>query len=217
MCREALLHADVVELFHTESQAELLELAIGRTRVTTVSDEVMMRLSDASTPQGVIAVVRTPSLDGPIPALGPLLVLDSVGEPGNVGTLVRTAAAFGVPVVSIDGADPFGPKAVRASAGSCYLTPIHRRRGTDVTNAELRGDGRLLFGLAADGGTLLADAVNELTTRDAVLMLGSEPRGLAASAQHSLDRLLRIPMAPNVESLNVAAAGAIALHALMSE
>ncbi len=223
MCREALLAGDVVELLHVEGREELVELVPEGARVTQVDARVMARVSDAVTPPGVVAVVRTPPTDTPLPPEGDVLVLDGVADPGNVGTLVRTAAAFGARVVSLGGADPFGPKAVRASAGTCYRTPVHRPadRGADPAAGqgglavELRGGGRPLLGLAADGALDLAGAVAALQGVGVVLVVGSEPHGMGADVRGTLDAAVRIAMRPGVESLNVGAAGAIAMHALM--
>lgn len=183
--------------------------------MTEVTDPVMRRLSDASSPPGIVAVVRTPDVTRPIPATGALLVLDGVADPGNVGTLLRTAAAFGAAVLCIDGADPFGPKAVRASAGGCYRTPVHRLAVDDVSAGLLRGAGRVVLGLAADGARTIAEAASDIPGAGAVLVVGSEPSGLRPGVGAAIDALVRIPMAAGVESLNVAAAGAIAMHAVM--
>jgi TrmH family RNA methyltransferase len=183
--------------------------------VTLVDPRVMDRLSDASTPPGILAVVRTPDTSRPPAPTGSLLVLDGVSDPGNVGTLIRSAAAFGAAVVSIGGADPFGPKVVRASAGTCYRTPIHRVDEATDLSALLRGDGRPVLGLAAEGGRTLAEAATDVPAQGAVLVVGSEPHGLGTAVRGSVDTLVRIPMREGVESLNVAAAGAIAMHALM--
>lgn len=175
----------------------------------------MQRISDAATAPGIVAVVRTPDLSLPVPASGPVLVLDHVADPGNVGTLVRTAAAFGAAVVSLGGADPFGPKAVRASAGACYRTTVHRpEEGADIATL-LRGDGRTVLGLAADGPRTVDEASRVLPVPGVVLVMGSEPHGLSADLASVLDARVRIPMVSGVESLNVAAAGAIAMQALM--
>jgi TrmH family RNA methyltransferase len=183
--------------------------------VTSVSDRVMQRISDAATAPGVVAVVRTPDLTLPVPASGPLLVLDRVADPGNVGTLLRTAAAFGATVVSLGGADPFGPKAVRASAGACYRTTVHRPEDDADLGALLRGAGRVVLGLAADGSRSIAEVAHVIPATGVVLVVGSEPHGLSADLTSLLDERVRIPMAPGVESLNVAAAGAIAMQAFM--
>ena len=176
----------------------------------------MARLSDAATPPGIVAVVRTADTSAPIPTRGALVVLEHVADPGNVGTLVRTATAFGAAVATIGGADPFGPKAVRASAGTCYAAALHRIDDATDLAAALRGTGRMVLGLAADGEVTLAEAAAALPGEGAVLLLGSEPHGLDAAARSVVDQLVRIPMAASVESLNVAAAGAIAMHALMA-
>jgi TrmH family RNA methyltransferase len=215
VCLEAIACADVVELLYTGAHADLVaSLPVG-TRHTRVDDRVMERLSDAVTPQGVVAVVRTPDLARPVPPTGPVIVLDRVGDPGNVGTLVRTAASLGVHVVVAGGADPFGPKSVRASAGTCYRTAVLRRDDLATVLEELRGSGRRLLGLSADGERTLADAGQELAGADLALIVGSEPSGIAASGRAGLDMMVRIPMRGGVESLNVAAAGAIALFALV--
>ena len=183
--------------------------------MTRVDERVMARLSDAVTPPGVVAVVRTSDTSVPVPARGGLLVLEHVADPGNVGTLVRTATAFGAAVATIGGADPFGPKAVRASAGTCYAAVIHRLDDDTDLAATMHGAGRMVFGLSADGTTTLVDAAAAVSEAGVVLVLGSEPHGLEAATRTTVDRLVRIPMAAGVESLNVAAAGAIAMHALM--
>lgn len=208
---EALAAAEVMEVFHLPSfDLDALELT-ARVRSTPVDERVMDRMADAVTPQGVLAIVRTPPLSAPIAPSAPVLVLDGLSDPGNVGTLVRTAAAFAVTVVVTDGsADPFGPKAVRASAGACYRTPVLRRSTVTDHLDELRERGRRLLGLSADADHVLTKAA--AGGGPCVLVLGGEPRGLAQATRDALDAMVRIPMAAGIESLNVAAAGAIALH-----
>jgi len=215
VCEEAIACADVVEVLHTQEHADLAAALPSNVRRTCVDDRVMGRLSDAVTPQGVVAVVRTPDLEQPLPSTGAVLVLDRVSDPGNVGTLVRTAAALGVGVLSIGGADPFGPKAVRAAAGTCYRTSIQRRADLMGAIGELHASGRTLLGLAADGPRTLSEAGAELAGADFALVVGSEPDGIATAGRSGLDVMVRIPMRGGVESLNVAAAGAIALHVLI--
>lgn len=215
MCAEALAAADVIEVLHVPGREPVLPANAAEVRVTSVSDRVMQRLSDTATAPGVVAVVRTPDITSPAPSSGPLLVLDRVADPGNVGTLLRTAAAFGAAVVSLGGADPFGPKAVRASAGACYRTSVHRPEdGADLVTL-LRGAGRVVLGLAADGSRSIAEVAHGIPASGVVLVVGSEPHGLSSDLASVLDERVRIPMAPGVESLNVAAAGAIAMQALM--
>ncbi len=215
VCREALAAGVVLEVFHTGGHDGLRVLSCASTRWTEVEPHVMARISDAATPPGIVAVVRTPDLSVAPAATGSVLVLDAVSDPGNVGTLLRTAAAHGAAVVSVGGADPFGPKAVRASAGTVYRAAIHRPEAGGDLAGLLRGRGRPVLGLAADGPRTLADAAADVGEQGIVLIVGSEPRGLGDALRDILDGEVRIPMQAGVESLNVAAAGAIAMHVLM--
>lgn len=211
VCREALALADVRTLHHVGPLPEELGPVPDGVALVAVDERVMARMSDAATPPGVLAVVGTPMTDRP-PSAGPLLVLDGVADPGNVGTLVRSAAAFGLAVASLGGADPFGPKAVRASAGACYRTPVVRLAEPD--GADLRGDGRMVIGLDASAPERLDTVAAALPPAGFALVVGSEPHGLGAPVREAIDRFVAIPMRGDVESLNVAAAAAIAMHAL---
>jgi tRNA G18 (ribose-2'-O)-methylase SpoU len=201
----------VREVLHTDEHADLVAGAPG-VIATLVAPAAMRRLSGAVTPPGVIAVVDTPASDGPLPSGGPVLVLDRLNDPGNVGTLIRSAAALGATAVVVVGtaADPFGPKTVRASSGACYRVPVLRRDTLSEVVGGLRAVGMRSFGLAADAEHTI-DAVAGCS--DVALVLGSESHGLS-DGDVGLDGVLRIPMVGGVESLNVAAAGAIALHTL---
>ncbi len=120
-----------------------------------------------------------------------------MADPGNVGTLIRTADAFGASVELSEGcADPTGPKALRASAGALFRVPPGG------------GEGRRI-GLVAHGGRTLGEVeLGEGTT----FVLGSERGGLSGELQKTCDELVTIPTSGPSESLNVAAAGAIALY-----
>jgi len=130
-----------------------------------------------------------------------LLALWRIADPGNVGTILRTADAFGAGVALSDGcADPTGPRAVRASAGAIFRVPISG--WSDLPDHRL--------GLVARDGEPLADALLEPPL---ALLLGSEREGLPAEALAAA-RSVSIHMPGEAESLNVAAAGAIALYEL---
>ena len=175
-----------------------------RQRVT-LSRGVFRSVSQTVTPQGVIAVakVRESTAGEAIAAAKalrwPLVVLDGVQDPGNVGAICRTAAAAGAPALAVlDGsADPYGPKSVRASAGNVFRLTIASAAWNDL--AALEG-----FGAAAAGGAPLAESAIE---NAGMIVLGSETHGLS----HSNLKLVTIPLAGGVESLNVAAAAAMLL------
>lgn len=156
-------------------------------------------------PQGVVAIADEPragvsdALSRAREAGWPLLVLDGVQDPGNVGAICRTAAAAGAPAVALlDGsADAFGPKAVRAAAGATFALTVARGTWED-----LRGCSG--YGAVAHGGQ--APDACDVGAYD-LLCLGSEAHGLRRDDLHPLT----IPISPGAESLNVAAAAAILL------
>jgi RNA methyltransferase, TrmH family len=166
---------------------------------------VFRELSQVETPQGALALARAGwlSLDEAVESARragwPLVVLDRVQDPGNAGAIVRTAAGAGAPaVVALSGtADLLGPKAVRASAGNVFRTVVARASWGDLA-------GKRVVGAAAIGGRAAADI--EWQAVDAVV-LGSETHGLSREGLE----LATIPLAPGVESLNVAAAAAVLL------
>jgi len=174
-------------------------------RVVTLTERAFSSVSQTITPQGVLAIGRrhdaslADALGAAQAARWPLIVLDGVQDPGNVGAICRTAAAAGARAVAgLKGtADPFGPKAVRASAGTVFRLVVSRGRWSELS--AWRG-----FGAAARGGKSYLDA--DLAGRP-LLAFGSEVHGLR---RNDLE-LVTIPMTPGVESLNVAAAAAVLL------
>jgi TrmH family RNA methyltransferase len=174
-------------------------------RRVTLSERAFGSVARTATPQGVLAIGRRAEV-APADALAaaraagwPLVVLDGVQDPGNVGTVCRTAAAAGAPAVAVlDGsADPFGAKAVRASAGTVLRLLVARGRWDDL--AGIPG-----WGAAAAGGVPWHRA--DLAGAP-LLAFGGETHGLRRDDL----QLVTIPMAPGVESLNVAAAAAVVL------
>jgi len=184
------------------------------TPVWTLPGGVLARVSDTVTPQGMVAVApRRPAALSDLArptAAGPLLVLVDVADPGNAGTLVRTAEAAGAAGVVFAGActDPFGPKAVRAAAGSLLRLPVAEAPDAGTAVAELRAAGRPVVATVASGGAP-QEAV-ELAGPVAVL-IGSEAHGLPPELVDEADVRLTIPLASGVESLNAAVAGAVVL------
>lgn len=184
-------------------------LPVGVTDATTVAVGVLGRVLDAVTPQPVAAVVEWPqrSIDDVLAASGLVLVGDRVGDPGNVGTIVRSLEAFGGGgLVLLEGsADAFGPKAVRSSAGSVLRVPVVE----GVAPAELldacRRCGRRVLATAMSGG----DAPNGAQLRAAAVVLGSEAHGVSEPLLEGADGLVSIPMVGPTESLNVAMAATV--------
>ncbi len=207
--------------------------------VFVVNDRVAARISSLETPADVAAVLPLPprrplsSLAGPATspktaalrgadaaasaqkATAGLLVVyvDGVQDPGNVGTLIRAAAAFGASAVvtSPGSADPYGPKTVRAAMGALFGLPVFPEAPLAGVCEQLPA--ATVYGLAAHGGAPLTTAP---LRRPAVLVVGAERAGLSRAALAHVGELVTIPLAASaaaaVESLNAGVAGALALY-----
>jgi TrmH family RNA methyltransferase len=175
--------------------------------------------TETTTPQPVAAVARlagaAASVDEAVRAAGPLaLVLVGVADPGNAGTLLRSAEAAGAGAVAFcDGAvDPFGPKCVRSSAGSLFRLAVVRSAGAVEALAAIRAAGGTTVATVAHGPHPAYDEVDLSGRRGTVaLVLGSEAHGLPGGLVDSgaIDTVVTIPMAGRTESLNVAMAGTV--------
>lgn len=179
-----------------------------------VSDEVLAAMSDTPAPQGVLLVVPSPRQEGLPHADGrPILVAWQVQDPGNLGSLVRTAEGSGCaaflaarePGGAV--ADPFSPRALRGAAGSAFRIPVHEWLGParDLADA-LRGEGFRLAACLARGG-LVPDEAD--LSGSVALLVGSEAHGLPAELTAPPCVPLTIPLAGAAESLNASAAAAI--------
>lgn len=181
-----------------------------------VDEELLAGLADADAPRGVLAVGRIArgGVDGlPVESRGLYLFLDGVQEPGNVGALARVAEAFGAAALALGPgcAHPNHPRALRASAGSLLRLPVARDAAPADLDRRLAPAAARWAGLDAHGGDPLPARRPEGAW---ILALGAEGRGLSPEVAARLDRRFTIGLAPPVESLNVAVAAGIALHAL---
>jgi RNA methyltransferase, TrmH family len=180
--------------------------------VVGVEDEELERLSDTDRPQGVLLVCAEPEagLDR-VRGGGRFLVLDHVQDPGNAGTLVRAAVAFGLAaVVCLDGTvDPWGPKTVRSSAGMIFRIPVVRADADDAAR-RLADEGVPLFVADMEG----EDVAHARGAASFALVVGNEGAGVRPELAERADRLLGVGMPGPAESLNVAMAGSILLHIL---
>jgi TrmH family RNA methyltransferase len=171
-----------------------------------VQTEILATLSSVRSGSRVIGVVRRESLPTPPKTLtGVALALCGVGDPGNVGTLLRSAAAFDTEVVVLGApaADPTSPKAVRAGMGATFFVPTLTLDDPAQAYPEAR-----LVALDGAGETDINDVD---FAGPVVIALGAERDGLPHSIRKRADVICRIPQSDKAESLNVAAAGAIVL------
>ena len=216
--REALVAGVVLELFGTETAlSRYAELAAKADVVSPVTDEALAALAETVHPQGLVAVCE--QVDAPLrAALDKRLVAVAVDirDPGNAGTVLRTADAAGAGAVIFagDGVDPYNGKCVRASAGSLFHVDVVRDRDPAGVVAALRDAGIQVLAATGHGDDDLDDLLDAgALDRPTAWLFGSEAHGLAGDLMAAADRRVRVPLYGGAESLNLAAAAAVCLYA----
>ena len=176
-------------------------------RVIRVPGDVMESISPMASPQGALFLCRFPEKKKFAPVPG-MLLLDGIQDPGNIGTILRTADALDVPVVLLEGcADPYSHKVVRSSMGAVFRTHVIQSNWETVKKAcEEAG--------IAIGVTALSDRAKDLRQSDLksmAVVIGSEGQGVRKEILDSAGAELIIPMNPHCESLNAAVAATIVM------
>jgi TrmH family RNA methyltransferase len=211
----ALSAGSVVELFATPAAAEEHAGLIGGAAVTLVDDRAMDGLSDSVTPAGLVAVCRHLDVALAEAVQGRLVVICAdVRDPGNAGTVIRTADAAGASgvVLAGDAVDLHNPKTIRASVGSAFHLPVAVERDPAAAVRAARAAG--LQVLAADGhGDVDLFADDALLGRPTAWLFGNEAWGLPAELAALADQRVSIPILGRAESLNLATAAAVCLYA----
>ncbi len=209
--------AAILEVYCVAGRLEdLLEIpeiaALARAgKVFVVDEPTAQRLAPTRHSQGVVAVVEVPCRT--VAPNGILVFLADVQDPGNVGGVVRSAAAFSAAGVACSPgcADPFSPRAVRASAGQALLIPVVAGADFAELAAAVHGVGGTVAATAGAGGTPIG---RWRPSPPVMVVFGNEGGGVPAGMLDHCDATVTIPIAPAVESLNVAVAAGIVLHAL---
>lgn len=185
-----------------DREARTLAEAAGARWIPVVGD-VLRKLADTDTPRGPVAIMRIPEPDT---AEGDRVWLDT-SDPGNTGTLIRTAAAFGFGVIVAPAAvDPWSPKVIRAAAGGHFHTSIAAGSPGDAYTVAT----------VVDGGTPITELAAHLPDgRPVCLLVGNEAHGLPRDVVEAADLAVTIPMVGEIESLNAGIAGAIGMYELM--
>lgn len=202
-------------LLGSGAAAAMVEQAeLAGTRVARVSDGLFARLSGRDGPSGLAAIVRgrTGSLAGlPVPPGAVFAVLHEIGNPGNLGTIIRTASAAGVAGVVLVGqaTDPFDPTAVKASMGALFSVPL----------AQVAGAGEFFAWAGARGVSVVTTSAKAAQSfweaeypRPVAVLLGAEGTGLPGDVLARGDLQVRIPMVGTAESLNLAVAAGLLLY-----
>jgi TrmH family RNA methyltransferase len=221
--------AEIGAVLVSESGAKHLERLqqwiLEGARVLRTSDRLFAHVAGTETPQGIAALVKpiAATFDDMLRGTPLVLLMAGVQDPGNVGALVRTAEALGATgaaacsAAGIGTANPFGPKALRASAGAALRLPILRGVATPILLAQLRVAGVRVYAASPDAPNALAPW--EADWRGpAALLVGNEGAGLPPELIRSADAAVRIPQAAapdaasGMDSLNAAVAGSILLY-----
>jgi RNA methyltransferase, TrmH family len=227
---------ELTRILHAASETEA---GVAPSRILRTTDQLFPSLVGTKTPQHVAALFRqrewtfedvlrgTVSRGGARRGGSPLVVvLAGVQDPGNVGTILRSAEAFGATgaVTTRGTADPWSPKAVRASAGSALCVPLLRGMAVSVILAQLRFAGVRIYAAVSRAGEAQHFAPGDLQPaaqkigiaadlgQPAAIFVGSEGHGLPPEVEHGADAILSIPIRETVESLNAAVALSVLLY-----
>lgn len=196
----------VSESFHNNNPSKFSDAII-------ISDKLFKDITDTVTPQGVLAIVKMN--DYAVEDLfgnnsGCVIILDHLQDPGNMGTIIRTAEAAGVAgiIMTKDSVDFYNPKVVRSTMGAIFRVPIIVVDDLLSAIAALKSDGFNCIAAHLDG-----EIVSEINwPAQTAFMIGNESKGLSDEVANKADRLVKIPMEGKVESLNAAVAAAILMY-----
>ena len=176
-------------------------------KVIRVPGDVMESISPMAAPQGALFLCRLPEKTDFVPKAG-MLVLDGIQDPGNLGTMLRTADALDIPVVLLEGcADPYSHKVVRSSMGAVFRTPVVQSTWAEV-QAACRAAG---IPVAVTALSNRASDIRDADVSKMAVVIGSEGQGVRKEVLEFADAELIIPMNPHCESLNAAVAATIVM------
>ena len=176
-------------------------------RVIRVPGDVMESISPMQAPQGALFLCHMPQKTDFVPKAG-MLLLDGIQDPGNLGTMLRTADALGVPVALLEGcADPYSHKVVRASMGAVFRTPVVQASWAEVSNTCKTAGIPVAVTALSDR----ASDIRNADVRSMAVVIGSEGQGVRKEILAAADAELIIPMTAHCESLNAAVAASIVM------
>lgn len=176
-------------------------------KLIRVPEDIMAWISPMETPQGALFLCKLP-VKKELKLQPGMLLLDGIQDPGNVGTILRTADALDIPVVLLEGcADPYNHKTVRASMGAVFRRPVLQAAWTEVAEAARKQN----IPIAVTALSPKAKDIRNAALSELAVVIGSEGKGVRQEILTAADKELIIPMNPHCESLNAAVAAAIVM------
>lgn len=195
---------------------ELAEKLSGEFECYAASDKLFMQAADTENPQGIIAAVNIPNSGGFDFGCGEdVLILDSVSDPGNMGTIIRTAEAMGFNSIFLFGScvDVYSPKVVRSTMGSVLREKVYRADEQDLE--KLKNSGYKLYASALSENSLSLNSVKR--SGKSAVIIGNEANGISKRVLDVADCYVKIPMKGKIESLNAAVAAAVFMYHFSEE
>ena len=212
-----ILYSD--ELFNVRGGEALFNKIKSYDRLINIPDKLYRYISDVENPQGILAIAEFE-----INSIGNIkdkenpffLLLDEVQDPGNMGTIIRTADAFGIDgIIVVEGCvDIYNPKVVRSTMGSIFRVPIYYEAdGIDAIN-KLKKENITIYSTSLKGSQYIQDIDFK---KGCTLIIGNESRGVCKALYTLADKLIKIPMVGEAESLNAAVASSIIMYEVMRQ
>lgn len=207
------------DLFDAQGGMELFKKIQHSDRLINIPVELYKGISDTENPQGILAVSRfniEPIENIDIEKNPFILLLDKVQDPGNMGTIIRTGDAFGADgiIVTEGCVDIYNPKVVRATMGSIFRVPIYHEGDTVKTVESLRDKGVQILSTSLRESQYIE---NIDFKESCMFIIGNESKGVSQSLNDLADKLIKIPMIGEAESLNVAIASSIIMYEAMKQ
>lgn len=198
-----LKHSDSIDMFSANSDSCYI-----------LSENLFKKISDTNSPQGIIVVAKMPPKTSEISNSGRYIALENLADPSNLGAIARTAEALGVSgiIISADSCDPFAPKSLRSSMGTLLRLPIFV---VDDIMACIKDNNLRSFACVVNKDA--ESIATQIFSDGDVLLIGNEANGLSDKVKSNADFLITIKMQGKAESLNAAAAAAIAMWEMIKE
>ena len=201
------LEANLVDTIFTTKELKNIDSAV---KIYQVTDEIIEKISNEKNPEGIVAICKIPNCEKDYSKYKKVVYLDDVSDPGNMGTIIRTALAFDYDavVLSKNCVDIYNPKVITAARGAIFLLPIFNDDLGRFSNKEI------IVSALSDKAVSL-EKVNKKD--DFVLVLGNEAHGVSEDTLKMANQVVKIDISDSIDSLNVAVAGGILMYELKNK